>query len=75
MVYRQVRGLSTRHGTILGGSATSKLDQGAVPIKFEEYGENSYRISTLEPLSPGEYSLAVRGVATDLYCFEVDSAR
>src|SRR5271168_3912757 len=25
------------HGTIVGGTATSKLDEGEVPIRFEEY--------------------------------------
>jgi len=60
------------HGTVLGGSATSKLDEGALPIRFEEYSENSYRITPQQPLARGEYALQLRGVVTDLYCFGVD---
>jgi hypothetical protein len=60
------------HGTIFGGSATSNLDEGALPIRFEEYGENSYRITPEYPLARGEYALLLRGVVTDLYCFGVD---
>src|ERR1051326_6540577 len=33
------------HGTLLGGSATSKLDEGALPVRFEDYGADSYRIT------------------------------
>ena len=64
--------LTQGHGTIVGGTATSKLDEGAVPIRFEEYGANSYRITPAQPLPPGEYALALRGVVTELYCFGVD---
>jgi hypothetical protein len=60
------------HGSIFGGSATSNLDEGAVAIRFEEYGISSYRITTDQPLAPGEYALAVRGFASELYCFGVD---
>jgi hypothetical protein len=60
------------HGTMLGGSATSKLSDGALPIRFEEYGGNSYRITPEQPLAPGEYALLLRGVVNDLYCFGVD---
>jgi hypothetical protein len=60
------------HGTIVGGSATSNLNEGALPIRFEEYGANSYRITPNQPLPPGEYALALHGVVTELYCFGVD---
>lgn len=60
------------HGTVFGGSATSKLDDGALPIRFEEYGQNSYRITLEQPLVRGEYALLLRGAVTDLYCFGVD---
>lgn len=67
--------LSQAHGTVFGASATSSMSDGAVPIRFEEYGTSSYRISTQQPLPPGEYALAIRGAVTDLYCFGVDSAK
>jgi len=60
------------HGSVFGGSATSNPDEGAVAIRFEEYGANSYRITPDKPLAPGEYALAVRGLVSELYCFEVD---
>src|ERR1700674_866562 len=58
------------HGSVFGGSATSNPDDGAVAIRFEEYGANSYRITPDKPLAPGEYALAVRGLVSELYCFE-----
>jgi hypothetical protein len=60
------------HGSIFGGSATSNPSEGAVPIRFEEYGTSSYRITPDRPLEPGEYALALRGFASELYCFGVD---
>jgi hypothetical protein len=60
------------HGSIFGGGATSSMDEGAIPIRFEEYGANSYRITPERPLPPGEYGLVLRGMASDLYCFGVD---
>jgi len=70
------------HGTVFGGSATSSMDEGAIPIRFEEYGSNSYRITSVQPLPPGEYALATRGLVSikarvqlgrsELYCFGVD---
>ena len=57
---------------MLGGSATSKLSDGALPIRFEEYGGTSYRITPEQPFAPGEYALLLRGVVNDLYCFGVD---
>jgi hypothetical protein len=53
------------HGSILGGSATSNPSEGAVPIRFEEYGANSYRITPEGPLEPGEYALALRGFVSN----------
>jgi hypothetical protein len=64
--------MTQAHGTVFGGSATSKFDDGAVAVRFEEYGTDSYRISPQQPLAPGEYALGLRGVVTDLYCFGVD---
>jgi hypothetical protein len=60
------------HGTVFGGGATSSLDEGSIPIRFEEYGAGSYRITPEHPLSPGEYALALRGMPSELYCFGVD---
>ena len=60
------------HGSVFGGGATSSMDEGAIPIRFEEYGASSYRITPEHPLPPGEYALALRGVVSDLYCFGVD---
>jgi hypothetical protein len=64
--------MTLAHGTVVGGTATSKLDEGSLAIRFEEYGANSYRITPEQPLAPGEYALALRGVVTELYCFGVD---
>jgi hypothetical protein len=64
--------MTQSHGSVFGGSATSDLDEGAVPIRFEEYGKNSYRIVAEHPLAPGEYALAFRGMVTEIYCFGVD---
>lgn len=64
---------ATGHGTIFNGSGTSNVDEGAVPIRFENYGSNSYKISPQHPLAPGEYALAFRGTVSDLYCFGVDA--
>lgn len=60
------------HGSVFGGSATSNPEEGAVAIRFEEYGASSYRITPDRPLAPGEYALAVRGLVSELYCFGVD---
>lgn len=64
--------MTQAHGTVFGGSATSNLDEGSVPIRFEEYGANSYRITSEKALPPGEYALALRGMPSELYCFGVD---
>ena len=64
--------MTQAHGSILGGSATSSPEEGSVAIRFEEYGDNSYRITTDKPLAPGEYALAMRGFVSELYCFGVD---
>jgi hypothetical protein len=60
------------HGSILGGSATSNPDEGAVAIRFEEYGGSSYRITPDRALAPGEYALTARGFVSELYCFGVE---
>jgi hypothetical protein len=59
------------HGTLMGGSA-STLDKNAIPIRVEEYGSDSYRITPERPVAPGEYGLGLRGVVAELYCFGVD---
>lgn len=64
---------TTAHGTLLGGSGTSRVDEGAIQIRFENYGTNSYKISPQQPLAPGEYALSFRGSVSDLYCFGVDA--
>jgi hypothetical protein len=63
--------ITTGHGSIIGGSATSTFDEGALPLKFEEYGVNSYRITPAQPLAPGEYAIGMHGFVTELYCFGV----
>jgi hypothetical protein len=60
------------HGSVFGGSATSSMDEGAMPIRFEGYGADSYRITPEHPLPPGEYALTLRGMVSELYCFGVD---
>jgi len=64
---------ATGHGAIFSSSGTSNVDEGAVPVRFENYGSNSYKISPQQPLAPGEYALAFRGTVSDLYCFGVDA--
>jgi hypothetical protein len=60
------------HGSVFGGGATSSVDEGALSIRFEEYGTNSYRITPEHPLPPGEYALAMRGMVSELYCFGLE---
>jgi hypothetical protein len=64
--------LTTGHGSVFGGSATSTLSAGDVPIRFEEYGTHSYRITPEHPLQPGEYALAFGGMPSQIFCFGVD---
>ena len=62
--------MSQAHGSIVGGGV--KLDEGEIPLRFAEYGNNSFRIAPVQPLAPGEYALVVRGLYSRLYCFGVD---
>jgi hypothetical protein len=64
--------IAQAHGSVLGASSTSKLEDGVLPVRFEEYGDNSYRIIPEKPLAQGEYALSVRGNVMDLYCFGVN---
>lgn len=64
---------ATAHGTPFSGSATSNVDDGAVPVRFEDYGSSSYKIAPQQPLAPGEYALSFRGSVSELYCFGVDA--
>jgi hypothetical protein len=50
------------HGSVFGGSATSNPSEGAVGIRFEEYGTSSYRITPDRPLAPGEYAALRRNL-------------
>jgi hypothetical protein len=61
------------HGSIVGGAVNP--EEGAVPIRFEEYGISSFRIIPQQPLAPGEYALVVRGRYSQLYCFGVDGGK
>ena len=63
--------MTTAHGTVFGGAA-SNPDEGAMTVRFEEYGSGSYRITPDTPLGPGEYALGLRGFVSELYCFGVD---
>ncbi|MGC2211346.1 MAG: hypothetical protein WA532_14665 [Candidatus Korobacteraceae bacterium] len=65
--------LSQAHGSIVGGSVNP--EEGAIPIRFEEYGNSSFRVVPVQPLAPGEYALMVRGRYSQLYCFGVDGAK
>jgi hypothetical protein len=62
--------ITQTHGSIFNMSTDP--GEGAVAIRFEEYGFNSYRITPEKPLPPGEFALAVRGIPSDLFCFGVD---
>ena len=64
--------MSQAHGSIVGGAVNP--EEGAIPIRFEEYGSSSFRIIPQQPLAPGEYALMVRGRYSQLYCFGVDVA-
>jgi len=59
------------HGTMFGASASTTED-GAIPLRFEDYGDGSYRIIPAQALAPGEYALATRGIVATIYCFGVD---
>jgi hypothetical protein len=63
--------MTTAHGSVFGARSTTK-DEAEVTIHFDEYGAESYRIVPDQPLAPGEYALAVRGLATEAFCFGVD---
>lgn len=65
--------LTQAHGSIVGGAVNP--EEGAVPIRFEEYGSSSFRIIPQQPLAPGEYALVVRGRYSQLYCFGVDGGK
>jgi hypothetical protein len=60
------------HGSIFTGAKMTNLDQQALQVRLEQYGSSSYRIIPEQPLPPGEYTLAVRGRFSELYCFGVD---
>jgi hypothetical protein len=64
--------LANAHGSIFGAVATSAQEKGSIPIRFEEYGQASYRITPEHALAPGEYALQVRGFISTVYCFGVD---
>ena len=74
--------VTTAQSSDFDDSAASNLEEGEVAIRFEEYGSNSYRITSVQPLPPGEYALATRGLvsvkarvqlgSSELYCFGVD---
>lgn len=63
--------MTQAHGSIVGGAVNP--EEGAIPIRFEEYGTSSFRIVPEQPLAPGEYALMVRGRYSQLYCFGVDA--
>jgi hypothetical protein len=65
--------LSQAHGSIVGGAVNP--EEGAIPIRFEQYGTSSFRIIPEQPLAPGEYALMVRGRYSQLYCFGVDGEK
>jgi len=58
------------HGSIVGGAVNP--EEGAIPIRFRQYGTSSFRIIPERPLAPGEYALMVRGRYSQLFCFGVD---
>lgn len=62
--------LSQAHGSIVGGAVNP--EEGAIPIRFEQYGGSSFHIIPQQPLASGEYALVVRGRYSQLFCFGVD---
>lgn len=58
------------HFSPIGGSTTTDLSRGSVPVTFSKYGEQSIKISA-GPLPPGEYALSV-SYGQSLFCFGVD---
>ncbi len=74
--------VTTAHDSDFDNSTAFDLEEGEVAIRFEEYGSDSYRIISVQPLAPGEYALASRGLVSvkarvqlgrsELYCFGVD---
>jgi hypothetical protein len=65
--------MSQAHGSIVGGAVNP--EEGAIAIRFEEYGTSSFRIIPEQPLAPGEYALMVRGRYSQLFCFGVDGGK
>ncbi len=65
--------MSQAHGSIVGGAVNP--EEGAIPIRFEEYGASSFRVIPEQALTPGEYALMVRGRYSQLYCFGVDGGQ
>jgi hypothetical protein len=65
--------LSQAHGSIVGGAVNP--EEGAIPIRFDQYGTSSFRIIPEQPLAPGEYALMVRGRYSQLFCFGVDGGK
>jgi hypothetical protein len=65
--------MSQAHGSIVGGAVNP--EEGAIPIRFEQYGTSSFRIIPDQPLAPGEYALVVRGRYSQLFCFGVDGGK
>ena len=53
------------------GAKTDTADPNTVPIKMDKYGDNSYKITTQQPLEPGEYAFVAMGL--NAQCFGVDS--
>jgi hypothetical protein len=61
---------SSGHFSPFGGSMTTNLAQGSLPVTFTRYGGSSIKVTTAA-LPPGEYTLS-RASALDVFCFGVD---
>jgi hypothetical protein len=60
----------TGHVTPLGSSTQTGVAQGALPVEFSKYGNNSFKMRA-GPLPPGEYALSCIRRQT-VFCFGVD---
>lgn len=58
------------HFSPIGGSSSTNLTKGSVPVTFEKYGDSSLKL-TVAGLPPGEYSLG-QAYGQTVFCFGVD---
>ncbi len=78
-VLRVLKGKSNRRELIITetrfmmiGGMNHNLAEGVQRVTFERFGEHSLKITSDEPLPPGEYALSIRQGMLDLFCFGID---